>query len=106
MKPSKILKTLIYLIIITFLFSYSIEKSGYYEYNLQQKKNLTAKEIKQFEEDIKNGKEIDLNTYLKSNTKDYTSNLTNTTSKLSIKLNKYLKKTIHNTFNIIEKLIK
>lgn len=106
MKGKKLLKLTIEVIIILFIFSYVIEKSGYYEYNLQSKKNMTEKEIKKFEEDIKNGKDIDMKDYLSDTTIDYTNNLTKTTSNLSLNLNRYLIKAISNSINIFSKLIK
>ena len=39
MKNKKIAKLFLYIILISFIFSYFIEKSGYYEYNLQTKRN-------------------------------------------------------------------
>ena len=106
MKTKKIIKLIVYITIIAFMFSYAIEKSGYYEYNLANKRDLTEKEIKQFEEDIKEGKDIDINTYLKDNTIDYSNKLTRTTTDVSLKLNKYLTKALNKTFNILNKLIK
>lgn len=106
MKNKKLLKTIIYSIVLLFIFSYIIEESGYYEYNLNNKKNLTEKEIKEFERDVKEGKEIDLKEYLKDNKTDYSSNLTRKTSNLSIKLNSYIKVILTNYFDIFKKLIK
>ncbi len=106
MKHKKIFKFIIYSIILLFLFSYTIEESGYYEYKLHNKKNLTEKEIKEFEKDIKEGQEIDIKKYLQDNTKDYSSNLTKSTSNISLKLNNYLKIILTNSFDIFKKLIK
>ena len=106
MKHKRIFKLITYSIIILFIFSYTIEESGYYEYSLNNKKNLTEKEIKQFERDIKEGKEIDIKDYLQDNTTDYSSNLTKSTSNLSIKLNKYIKIILTDYFDIFKKLIK
>ena len=102
----KIFKTIIYLIIIIFLCSYFIETSGYYEYNLQNRKNLTEEGIKKFEQDVKEGKEIDINNYLTKKNIDYSNKLTKTTSQMSIKLNNYLKEFLTNGLNIFEKLVK
>lgn len=106
MKSKKIAKLFIYIILLTFFFSYILEKSGYYEYNLQSKKNLTEEEIKKFEQDIKEGKDVDITNYLKDNTTDYSNNLTKTASQFSINLNKYLNRAISGTFDIFGKLIK
>ena len=48
----KIVKTIIYLIVIIFLCSYFIETTGYYQYNIQHQKNLTEESIKQFDFEI------------------------------------------------------
>lgn len=106
MKEKKLLKISIEIVLILFIFSYIIERSGYYEYNLQSKKNMTEREIKKFEEDIKKGKSIDMKDYLNDTTTDYTNNLTKTTSKFSINLNRYLIKAISKSLNIFSKLIK
>ena len=87
----KIIKISIYLIIIVFLCSYFIEFAGYHEYYFQNKKNLTEESIKQFEQDVKEGKEIDINNYLTKNI-DYSNKLTRTTSEVSIKLNIFILK--------------
>lgn len=102
----KIIKLLVYLIVISFLCSYLIDKTGYYEYSLNNKKNLTEESIKRFEEDVKKGKDIDINNYLENTYVDYSNKLTDTTSRISIKLNNYLKEFLTNGLNIFEKLIK
>lgn len=106
MKYKKGLKLLVYLTCFIFLFSYVASKSGYFEYNLQNRKKLTEKEIKKFEQDVSLGKNIDINDYLRESRVDYSNKLTKTTSRVSLKLNKYLKKTLNNTFNLLGRLIK
>ncbi|MBQ8681994.1 MAG: hypothetical protein IJ509_03690 [Bacilli bacterium] len=106
MKHKKFIKYLAIFIVLIFLFSYFLETSGYYEYNLQNKKNLTDAQIEKFESDIKAGKDIDLNSYLESTTIDYSNSLTRTTSEANIRLNAYLKKFITGSFDILGKFIK
>lgn len=106
MKHKKMVKFFCAFVTLIFLFSYFIEVSGYYEYNLQNKKNLTEDQIKQFELDVKEGKNIDLDSYLKDTQVDYSNKLTQTTSEASIKLNDYLKNFLSNTFKILEKFVK
>ena len=105
MKIKSIIKFTSVSIIFIFLFAYFTEMSGYYEYSLANKKNLTDEQIKQFENDIRDGKNIDITTYQKSNTTDYSNNLTKTTSETNIKLNNYLKKVIENTLQTLKKLV-
>lgn len=105
MKHKTLIKVFGLLIIFIFLCSYFIEKSGYYEYNLQARKNLTEEQMKQFEQDVKEGKDIKLDSYLKETTVDYSNQLTRTTSEASIKLNNYLKNIIVNAFNMLGKFV-
>ena len=106
MNSKKILKLSCLILILTFFCSYIIEMSGYYEYNLQSNKKLTEEQIKIFENDIKSGKEIDLNTYLKNTNIDYSNKLTRTTTEASIKINDYLKIFLNNSLNLISELVK
>ena len=101
MKKKKWIYLIFMLITVTFICSYVVSQSGYYEYNLQSKKNLTEKEIKQFENDIKEGKDVDITDYMKDKTVDYSNTLTRTTVKVSTTINKYLKKTIESVFKIL-----
>lgn len=97
---------MIYFLLFLFVCSYFVEHSGYYEYNLANQRNLTEKQIQQFENDVKLGKNIDLNDYLENHTMDYSNHLTKTTSEINLKLNDYLKQIIQNTFKIFEKFIR
>ena len=106
MKYKNIIKFILGGIILIFLCTYFIEYSGYYEYNLQNKKNLTESQIKKFEEDVKLGKEIDLNNYFTEEYIDHSNSLTRTTSQANLKLNEYLKNIITGGFNILGKFIK
>ena len=106
MKYKKAIKFCFGVIILIFLFSYFIEYSGYYEYNLQSRKNLTEEQIKKFEDDVKNGKEIDLNSYLEKTTIDYSNSLTRSTRQANLRLNEYLKKFLTGGFDILGKFIK
>ena len=60
------------------------------------------------EEDVKKGKNIDVNEYLKENTIDYSNYKKKKTSEVSIKLNEYLKSvlSIFSTFIFILLLLK
>ena len=105
MKFKKILKLICIALIFVFLCSYFIEMSGYYEYNLQSKKNLTQTQMEQFEADINEGKDVDLNQYLKETTIDYSNKITRTTTEASIKLNDYLKNFLTNGLKMLGQLV-
>ena len=105
MKNKKIFHFFMFFLLFVFICSYFVEYSGYYEYSLANQRNLTEKQIQQFENDVKLGKNIDLNEYLKNQTTDYSNQLTKTTSEFNLKLNEYLKQMLQNTFKIFEKLV-
>ena len=73
----KKIRFIIIIILIIFISSYYVSNSGYYEYHLQEKTILTNKKIKEFEEDIKNNKDIDVKDYLSDSNIDYTNSFTN-----------------------------
>ena len=101
----KYLKFISVILFLTFIVVYSIGESGYYEYKLSNKKNLTEEQIKKFENDVKEGKDIDIKKYLIDNRVDYTNNLSRVTYKISDKANRILKKGIESVFKYINKLV-
>lgn len=105
MNKKKLAKLLIITVLIIFFCAYIIEVSGYYEYNLQGKKNLTQESIEQFEKDVKEGKDININDYVIQDTIDYSNKLTKTTTKISLKINNYLKNRIKDIFKSLNKII-
>ena len=106
MKLSKLFKFIVFTIVVVFFCTYFMEKTGYYEYKLQNKKILTENEMLKFENDVREGRDVSLEDYLSNTNIDYSNNLTKTTSNLSIKLNKYLKNILVNGFDIFDALFK
>ena len=105
MNKEKLIKVVVIFCFFVFIVSYVIEQNGYYEYQMHSQKVMTDKQIKQFEEDIKNGKEVDINDYLKDNYKDYTNKFTDATYQISKNTNKYLKKGIESIFSLVNNLV-
>lgn len=101
----KVIKLVMITLVIAFMVTYIIGESGYYEYQLSSRKNLTEEQIQKFEEDVKNGVEIDLNEYLQNERIDYSSPFSRTTYKVSTKLNNYLKSGIETAFKLISKMV-
>lgn len=106
MKVSKLFKFMVFIVVVVFFCTYFMEKTGYYEYKLQNKKILTENEMLRFENDVKEGKDVTLEDYLSNTNVDYSNSLTKTTSNISIKLNKYLKNILVNGFDIFDALFK
>ncbi len=62
-----------------------------YKYKLTEKKELTEKQIEKFENDIKNGIEIDIDEYIVKD-KDYSNKITKTNKKISNTISRFFKK--------------
>lgn len=105
MNKKKIFKVVFICLFLSFVVSYVIEKTGYYEYNLQNKTIMTNEAMARFEKDIADGKNVREEDYVVSTESDYTSMLTRTTNKVSIKVNKILKKGIESIFKIVSTFV-
>ena len=101
----KIMKLLIIILIIIFVSSYLIADSGYYEYNLKQQSVITHEKIKEFENDIKNEKDINLIDYLNKDKLDYTNKFSNIIYNISNKSNTLTRKLLKKVFKKISLLI-
>lgn len=101
MNKKKIVKVIFICLFLSFVVSYVIEMTGYYEYNLQNKTIMTNESIAQFEKDLAEGKDVTMEDYVISTNKDYTSTLTRTTNKVSMRVNKILKEGIEGVFKIV-----
>ena len=101
MDKKKIVKGMFTIIFVSFLISYIIVLSGYYEYNLHNRTILTNDAMKRFEKDVNEGKDVLIEDYVISDSKDYTSSLTRGTNKVSIGVNKVLKKGIERLFKLL-----
>ena len=64
--------------------------SGFYEAKLSNKVALTDEAIKEFENDVIEGKVIDVNTYITNKNNDYSNKFTESGEKLSEVLTKIL----------------
>lgn len=67
---------LLSILFVVFLGLYIASISGYYESQVSNKVALTNKAIEQFEQDVLDGKNVDINTYINEETKDYSNKFT------------------------------
>ena len=105
MDKSKIFKFIGIIIISSFIFLIIASKSGYYEYELSNKTNLTNEAIKKFEEDVEKGKSIDINDYLDNKSKDYNNKISNMGNKISNSIEGVLSKGFSYIFKYLNKHI-
>ena len=90
-------------IIFIFLTMYISVGSNYYEYELHKKVMLTNEDIKKFEDDVKNNKEVDIDNYISSRV-DYSNSFSKASTKVSKETKKYIKQGIEGIFNIFSKM--
>lgn len=102
---NKIFGWFLFILFITFVTLYISQATGYYEYEQARKTAFTKEQIEQFEKDVKDGKEIDINKYLDNTNKNYQSNLSKLTLNISEGISKYTKLGIEKVFGQIAKWI-
>jgi ABC-type dipeptide/oligopeptide/nickel transport system permease component len=83
------------LLFAIFLTLYISQATGYYDYEQYKKTELTEEKIAQFEQDIKDGKEININNYMSSVQTDYNNKISSAGLKVSSTINKYVKSGIN-----------
>lgn len=98
----KMFKSCFVILVLFFLFTYVVGSSGFYEYKLNEKKFLTEERIKQFEEDVDNGVDIDINNYVIDTNKDYDNVFTNLSRKISSYINKGFEEAFKYIFRYID----
>lgn len=93
MKEKKKSKSRYFFRILSFLFLlfivvYAIGQNGFIQRRYSDKTLYTEEQIKKFENDIENGKEIDINAYLKDEKIDYANNSSKLGENISELINK------------------
>lgn len=96
-----ILKIFNIILVISFLTLYFSQKSGYFEYQQYKKTSFTKEQIEKFEQDIKEGKDVDITNYLDNKDDDYSNKI----SRLGLGLSKGIEKTIKGGLNKIINLL-
>ena len=104
-KRNKVFKRIMFFLFIIFFTLYLSQATGYYEYEQSRKTAFTEEQIKQFEQDVKDGKEIDITKYLENTNKNYQNNISKTTLNISEAISKYMKLGIEKLFEGIAKAI-
>ena len=104
-KENKIFKYIVLISFITFLSLYISQSTGYFEYKNSKKVALTNEQIKQFEKDVNEGKNIDITKYIEINNKDYQNKLSKTGLQVSNILEKSVQKFISESFKVLAKLV-
>ncbi len=96
------MKIIIMTVFFLFLTLYITQASGYDEYNRARATTLTNQEIASFEQDLKEGKEINPSDYLKKNEKDYNNEFSKIGLKISLQIEKTFEKGMNAFFKALE----
>ena len=102
-KPNYFLKLLVVLFLL-FIFFYAMTKSGYYESQISKKTMLTEKKIREFEDDIKNGKVINIDNYYVTKKVDYSSFASKLGKNTTLKFSSGLEKIFKSSGKVLKKL--
>ncbi|MDD2203311.1 MAG: hypothetical protein PHT75_01860 [Bacilli bacterium] len=88
-----------------FMTLYISQATGYYDYKQYQKTELTKEKIAQFEQDIKDGKNIKIENYLESVETNYNNNASKAGLQISNTIQKYVKSGINATLTFFGLLL-
>ena len=102
---NKIFLSFLFILFITFITLYISQATGYYEFEQSRKAVFTAEQIEKFQQDVKDGKEIDINNYLENTNKNYQNNISKVSLNISESISKYTKMGVEKVFGSIAKMI-
>lgn len=102
---NKIFSKIFLALLIAFLALYLSEKTGYYEYEQHKQVTLTKEKIKQFEEDVAAGKNIDIKDYTTEETINYETKISQAGLNISKNVGKIVKTGLEGTFNFLNEIM-
>lgn len=105
MKKSDLLKYFCIVLLVFFFGLILASTNGYYEGQLARKTTLTSEAINRFEQDVKDGKNIDINNYLEDTNHNYNNRFSNTGKLISNKISTLITKGTKKLFKLINKTI-
>lgn len=103
-KNNHVLKYFFLTLVISFGIIYIAINMGYFEYSNQKKNILTKQQIIEFENDVKNGKDIDIKKYL-NKTNDIENTKRSNILKFSDNISKYSRKSVIEIFKLFNKFV-
>ena len=101
-KKNRTFNYILLFLFLSFLGLYFSSSAGVIDYQAKHRNDLTEKQIKQFEDDIKNNKEIDIKKYIDSD-KKYDNVISRTTLKVSNTIGEVIEGSLKFLFSNLEK---
>ncbi len=104
-KKNNLFKRLLGISFIIFMGLYISSISGFYESKLSSEVALTNKAIEKFEQDIKDGKNVDVINYINDEKKDYSNKFTDSGEKFSEVVTKILTEGFSGAWDAVKVLL-
>ena len=98
-------KIIVLFLFIIFLTLFFASYTGYYDYENRKKVNLTEEQMRKFEQDVKNGVNLDLEDYLNKPKNNYQNFLAKTGSKTSKFVSDVISNSVDATFSFLIKFV-
>lgn len=96
-----IILSVLFIVYTAYMVAYN---SGYYEANISRKSKITEEKLQEFENDVKEGKEIDIKNYVESDFVDYSSLLSKLGNKFSSSIDTFMETGLSSFFDLLGKL--
>jgi len=97
-------KIIISILFLTYISLYILNTTGYYDGSIRRKVEFTSEQIEQFERDVEDGKNVDINNYLKGHNKNYTNKTSKIGYSLSSSVDEFLNGGLKEILKILGKL--
>jgi hypothetical protein len=101
MKKNKWFTVILGILFICFLGLYIAYRSGYYEAKVSRKAIITEEKIKEFEQDVKDGKDINIKDYVNDTHYDYSSPMSRLGNSIATKIDKIMGGGVSDFFNFL-----
>ena len=103
-QPSRHFFRILGILFFVFIVLYISIECGYYETKLSKKSTLTKENIAKFEQDVKNGKVVDIDSYTIRENVDYSNNVTKVGTAISESVNAVMTEGLGTAVNFLKKL--
>lgn len=90
---------------VCFLALYIIGLTGYFDYKQYEKTKLTKENMEKFENDVNEGKQVDIKDYMQNDVYDYNNNISKIGLDISNNIEKYTKMLIGGAFKAFDKVV-
>lgn len=97
----KIFKWTFLFFLVIFLTLYFSQLTGYYEFKNYERMTLTEEQIAKFEQDVRDGKEVDIQNYVVSTERDYQNKFSKLGLSLSTGISDFIKSGVIKIFGAI-----